>query len=92
MPIVADDEWIIAVIIAAMSTRRSVASGLAETVDSRTQTAESTDDQIDHRRVLELIHLGDDARRPPRALVFGLARDEIEEARPHRVRRHQERA
>ena len=63
---------------------------------ARPQTAEAADDEIDrhagprrlaqrgdHRRILELIHLGDDARRTPRALVLDLARDQIEEALPH---------
>ena len=65
---------------------RSNANRLAESRDPGPQTAESPYDEIDRHasprslaerrddgRILELVHLGDNARRPPGALMLDLA-------------------
>ena len=47
--------------------------------------------QFDHLRVFELVHLGDDARRSPVALMGDLALDQFGESQPHCGRSYQQR-
>jgi hypothetical protein len=67
---------------------RSHPDGLAVAGHAGPKATEATHDQIDgdagpgcfaecgdHRRILELVHLGDDPGRAAGAVVFGLSRD-----------------
>ena len=81
----------------------SNANRLAEPGDARPQTAEAAHDQIDGHpgarclaerhddlRILELVHLGDNARGPAGPLMLDLLRDETQKPLSHGRRRDQQ--
>jgi hypothetical protein len=85
------------------SDNRSNAHSFGSARNSRPQAAKAANNQVDrdaslgsvtqsldHVRIFQLVHLGDDSSRAAGAMILHLPADQFQQPRPHRLGGHQE--